>query len=574
MKINRISIYSICVIVLVVTIACSLFGGSESTVSSTKEDTYLGEEYRSEGGGFSIRKVKDYSFNDVIGIVNMIAPGGNDKVGPGIMVLGGLTVKGTTNDELMEKINSEGGALKVQKPKAIKVAGVTGSSGNIEGTYEGQEIKGKVVVAMVTDEQQFTLLGFSPAAEWEKLSPIFDAVLASVVFFEPNPEAGLENFSVEPTESSPTTMEENPAEASEPAYVLPTAKPGELRQWAVSARASSQYGNPDWAASQATGKPDVLECGDNTSAWASYYSDTVEWIELTYETPVIPTEINIYQNYNPSQVVEVQMTTTDGSKYIAWSGYPEMVKICPDTMSISLELEKKIRVNKLRITIDQRVSGWGWNEIDAVELVGMSDKAGTSSSSPTQKSDSSMGNLGTASGKPVPTNYSGWMAGKNYQGYVKVAINKTKENQLDGLIGLKGKKSTENFKPRSDHKDTFIYEFADGMKAYISVLSNGVVYKKSIAPADSFPKDYKLATVTKTNYSTLDATFKKDKSILYADMANLLKSPGFIRSEYFADGKVKTQYEWYAPNGDWIGGFFLDGVLTGMAGLVFIPNEK
>lgn len=64
------------------------------------------------------------------------------------------------------------------------------------------------------------------------------------------------------------------------------------------------------------------------------------------------------------------MTALDGTKYNAWEGYPEKVETCPDLMTIELELTKKILVNKVRITIDQRVSGWGWNEIDAVELVG------------------------------------------------------------------------------------------------------------------------------------------------------------------------------------------------------------
>ena len=151
---------------------------------------------------------------------------------------------------------------------------------------------------------------------------------------------------------------------------LPTARPGEIRQWASAASASSQFDDPNWSANQALGEPDVFECGDNTSAWASLSNDTIEWIELTYRTAVTPTQINIFQNFNPSQVVEVQLIALDGSKYVAWEGYPEKVETCPDMMTITLELTKKILVNKVRITIDQRVSGWGWNEIDAVELVG------------------------------------------------------------------------------------------------------------------------------------------------------------------------------------------------------------
>jgi hypothetical protein len=130
------------------------------------------------------------------------------------------------------------------------------------------------------------------------------------------------------------------------------------------------YGDPNWAASQATGKPDVLECGDNSKAWASKKDNSVEWIELTYPTPVLPLEINIYQNFNPSQVVEVMLISPDGKRNIAWDGYPERVKNCPDLMTIAVENGRNIPANKIRITVDQQVNGWGWNEIDAVELVG------------------------------------------------------------------------------------------------------------------------------------------------------------------------------------------------------------
>ncbi|MEI8132059.1 MAG: hypothetical protein WCG34_06470, partial [Leptolinea sp.] len=147
--------------------------------------------------------------------------------------------------------------------------------------------------------------------------------------------------------------------------------PGEIRQWANSAQASSEYSNPNWAAVQAIGEPNVKICSDNISAWASKTDNTVEWIELSYPISVVPTVINIYQSYNPSQVVEVMLIAPNGQKVIAWNGYPESIKVCPDLMEITVEQDKKIAVNKIRITVDQQVNGWGWNEIDAVELVGM-----------------------------------------------------------------------------------------------------------------------------------------------------------------------------------------------------------
>jgi hypothetical protein len=556
--------------------ACSLFGGSADSASSAKDSKYLGEEYRSESGGFSIKKANDYTFTDTIGIINMIAPGGDQELGPGIMVVGGLNDEEMTNEDLLEKMRRSSSDLNIGKSKSFKINDIKALSSEITGSYNDTPVKGKVVVAMVNEFQQFTMLGFAPEEKWQDLSPVFEAVLTSVEFFEPNPDAEMQNSSDSSGEDSQeqSLPSESQIESSADSDVSGNnLAPGEIAQWAIAARASSQYGNPDWSASQAIGEPDVAECGDSPLAWASRGENTVEWLELTYEIPVYPTRITIIQNFNPSQVVEVQMIATDGSKYIAWEGYAEYVDFCPDYMEITLDMFKKIKINKLRITIDQRELNLGWNEIDAVQLVGTSDGPVPSTSSGT-KPEAPSGNEPPAdSGIPAPTNYSGWMAGKNYQGYASIEINKTRQKDLDKMIGMTGKRSTENWKPRPDHKDTYIYEFPEGMKAYVSVLTDGTVYRKSIAPAGTYPKDYKLNTVTEENYKKLDAIYKKDKKIPYNVMANLLESPGFIRESYFADDKLKTQYEWYAPNGDRIGGFFLDGMLTGMAGLVYIPKE-
>lgn len=143
-----------------------------------------------------------------------------------------------------------------------------------------------------------------------------------------------------------------------------------LHQWAISATASSEYGSTSWTAMQATGAPNVDECGDNGLAWASFSNNTLEWIELTYATPVVPTEINIYQSYNPSQVVEVNVISPDGVTYTVWTGNPERVGFCPDQMTITIDLDEEIVAQKVVITIDQSVLNMSWNEIDAVELIG------------------------------------------------------------------------------------------------------------------------------------------------------------------------------------------------------------
>ena len=147
-----------------------------------------------------------------------------------------------------------------------------------------------------------------------------------------------------------------------------------IRQWASSAYASSEYGNLDWGAGQATGAPDTLECGDQPTAWASYDDFTVEWLEVRYETPVIPTEINIFESHTPTQVSRVEVVDMQGIYHEVYSAEPEMAPDCPYVLSVLVD-DANYQVVGVKITIDQSVIGLPWDEIDAVELVGYADKA-------------------------------------------------------------------------------------------------------------------------------------------------------------------------------------------------------
>jgi len=145
---------------------------------------------------------------------------------------------------------------------------------------------------------------------------------------------------------------------------------GELRQWATAARASSEYGSgSNWTAQSATGAPDVTTCSDDVKAWAPQEDDTVEWIELTYATPVYATAVMLFQTYNPTQIVEVELIEPNGAAHAVYNEKPKEVT-CPQTLTVSFQKTAYL-VNRVKITIDQSVLGLGWNEIDAVELVGV-----------------------------------------------------------------------------------------------------------------------------------------------------------------------------------------------------------
>ena len=163
---------------------------------------------------------------------------------------------------------------------------------------------------------------------------------------------------------------ENPAATALPDDDAPPLQSGGARQWAAGATASSEFADPEWAALQAIGEPDTLRCGDYQTAWATAGSDTTETLVLTYTQSVHVTAINIVQTFNPNQVVQVELVGAFNRTATVYEGAPVQIdQPCPFTLVIPVD-RTEARYSRLRITVDQSVLGLGWNQIDAVELVG------------------------------------------------------------------------------------------------------------------------------------------------------------------------------------------------------------
>ncbi len=144
----------------------------------------------------------------------------------------------------------------------------------------------------------------------------------------------------------------------------------QIRQWAFEAEASSEYANPDWAATQVTGEPDTERCGDYQTAWATASSDSIAWIEVRFPVAVHVTLVNVIESFNPNQVVKVELLGAFDRVFEVYNQAPNQVdQPCPYTLSIPIE-QTEGRFDTIRITLDQSVLGLGWNQIDAVELIG------------------------------------------------------------------------------------------------------------------------------------------------------------------------------------------------------------
>lgn len=145
-------------------------------------------------------------------------------------------------------------------------------------------------------------------------------------------------------------------------------------QWAITAKASSTYAsktgeNASWSPEQMTGEPNVKVYGDNGFAWASKEQDKgMEWVKLTFEKEVNVTEIRIKETFNPGAITKIELIDTDKNSHVVYKNTAEKRDASMQYLVASFE-KTDYKTKTVKITIDSPTVT-GWNEIDAVQLVG------------------------------------------------------------------------------------------------------------------------------------------------------------------------------------------------------------
>jgi ligand-binding sensor domain-containing protein len=153
----------------------------------------LGDTNLVEDGGFSFRSIPGYLLEISGGMVSMLAPGADPDTGPVLQIMGWKGDEDRTNENLYDQLK-DGSTLLVGPSAAITVAGIPGIIAEISGDNNGTPMQGKAALVMVDSRQQFMLMLGAPQSEWNAVSPYFDAVLASVEFFELNIPVPISNL--------------------------------------------------------------------------------------------------------------------------------------------------------------------------------------------------------------------------------------------------------------------------------------------------------------------------------------------------------------------------------------------
>lgn len=148
-------------------------------------------------------------------------------------------------------------------------------------------------------------------------------------------------------------------------------------QWAIDADASSTYAgenkdkNASWSPNQMVGKPNVDSYGDQPKAWAPATPDKgIEWVTLTFPKAVNAWEVRVRQNINPGAIIKVELIDTDGKTHTVFEGN-DKTKYKKDAIQYFIsEFDKTgYKTKTVKITLATN-SVPGWNEIDAVQLIG------------------------------------------------------------------------------------------------------------------------------------------------------------------------------------------------------------
>lgn len=152
-----------------------------------------------------------------------------------------------------------------------------------------------------------------------------------------------------------------------------------LGQWAIDADVSSTYGD-EKATDKATGpytkyqllgKPDVEHYADDSRGWAPKEADKgIEWVMVGFDKPVNATEVRVRQNIGPGAIIKIELVDTEAKSHTIWEG-PDKNKYTLDKIQYLFAKFDKTTYKAKRVKITLATNAVdGWNEIDAVQLVG------------------------------------------------------------------------------------------------------------------------------------------------------------------------------------------------------------
>ncbi|MCP5067230.1 MAG: hypothetical protein GY946_11750 [bacterium] len=159
--------------------------------------------------------------------------------------------------------------------------------------------------------------------------------------------------------------------ARDPAFrdlVLEAARTDDARKRNQYVNALAAMKGAGWGRVQMTGEPDTFGGGDQRTAWASKKGEEGNvTVELDFPTTLRPERVRVHETFNPGAIIRVEGRAAGSEWIVLWEGGPKATQ-APRWFEPTLA-EVETAVATIRLTLDTNAVK-GWNEIDAVQLVG------------------------------------------------------------------------------------------------------------------------------------------------------------------------------------------------------------
>jgi len=215
----------------------------------------------------------------------------------------------------------------------------------------------------------------APAASAPAAAPVTAAAAPATVAADVSAASSAVAPAAPAAPAAPPTAAEREAERKK-AQIEWALKQDEIKsdpngQWATDAKASSTFndanGNTSYSASQATGEPNVQAYSTTPQAWSSKTPDSgIEWLELTFAKPVRANAVRVRESSGSGALIKIEVFDEKGVAHTVWSGADSTKEL---NYLIAEFPKTAFMTNRVKLTLATNVVS-GWNQIDAVQLVG------------------------------------------------------------------------------------------------------------------------------------------------------------------------------------------------------------
>jgi hypothetical protein len=131
--------------------------------------------------------------------------------------------------------------------------------------------------------------------------------------------------------------------------------------------ATEKAASHPWGPEQVLGEPDTMAAGDHPTAWAPAQQDAgPEWLQVGYDHAVEIAQVRVRETANPGALTHVTAVLDDGREVGIWQGVEQAG---PAPYDSAFDAPRGIVARAVRIYLDTSRTA-GWEEIDAVELIG------------------------------------------------------------------------------------------------------------------------------------------------------------------------------------------------------------